>query len=623
MRPPGRSVLSAILVTGSLLVTACTTASTIDAAAPESPQNSADGEPLGQDPDRGVTAAPLPAVTPTVSSEASGAIRQPASEARPADGLTERERAALEPSPLGIPSVVDRNPLWYGSNHSSRENDLASVAYDQIPLETELALAPNGPFHRTIGVTPDDSRVWITLADPLGATTCPEGEPGSVLATMPLDSSEPPRFAQPNADLPANISAVHAGPEDHVLLYSSCGRYSAPVAFARVTSDGDFTNVRPLHEVTESVLFTYAPRWMWAFEAGGDHPREDTGRLVAIIPQLGVSAPGDATHGPADIYIDVESGAVLDVFPAEGTSSMSIGYSHAVGSGEGLYLNRQSVEDWTGPVWVMRAQRGFAADGSVSLAVGGEDGALVLSRHRLAETTTARVSSTAVTDLQWTPSGEALVISDDDGTRIIVGDNVTQLSAESGGLHFTRDGSTLVLAAERTHFFTFAPTPTPDDSTRITPFSQLDSGGLGPIRIDMSVSEVGDLLDIELTLQTIGEDNGAGACAWISSPDLGPISMLAETTGDGDARITAIRVDSGPWSTPSGLRVGSSEDEIRTALDGQLRENTHVYVPGNYLTFVPTDPADPYGVKFETNGHEAFAVHVGHHQWISYVEGCA
>jgi len=615
VRSPERSDLSAILVVCSLLVTACTTTSTIEAAAPETPQNS-----ITQDRDRGVTADPLPAVTPTVSSldEDASSIRKPID----GDELSELERAALQPSPLGIPSTTDRQPLWYGEPFTVREHDLANVTYAQTPLQIDLPL-PNDGSHRILGFTPDGSRAWVSIPDPVGNVTCGEDD-GSVLATIPLGGVEPPTLVQPADGLPANIWEVHAGPDGHVLIYASCGgHYVGPTAFARVTPDGNFTNVAPVHEELHKVLFVYEPRWIWATESGGEYSYDDTGRLVVVIPQWGMNAPGDATGGRADVYIDVETAEILDIFPSEAVATARLNYAAVVGTHENVMVDGEVLDEWTGPVWDIRTRRGFTTDGS-SAVVSGEDGAIVITRQGNEPVTTTRVSTTAVTDARWSPAGDALAISDANGTRLIVGSKEIQLTAAEGPLFFSPSGSMLLVDATTKHLFVFPPTTLPDDSTEVTAFSQIDSAGLGPIRIGMSVSELRALLDIDLTLQIGGVDDGVGSCAWITSPELGPISMLGQTTGDDDATITAISVyNTGPWATPSGLRIGSTEEEIRSAVAGQFDEQPHAYIAGNYIFFQPSDPDDPFGIKFETNGHEAFAVHVGYHEWISYVEGCA
>lgn len=152
----------------------------------------------------------------------------------------------------------------------------------------------------------------------------------------------------------------------------------------------------------------------------------------------------------------------------------------------------------------------------------------------------------------------------------------------------------------------------------------LSSSGLGPIKIGMSVAELSTVLGTQLTFDTIGLP-GAGECGWISdslaiSDD---VWIIVELTSATDAIVRRVTVTDGPWSTPSGISVGMTEQNVIDTFPNQIESQPHKYVEGTYLTYQPADVNDPNTVQFVNEGGTIVEIHAGDRDWVGLVEGCA
>jgi hypothetical protein len=166
----------------------------------------------------------------------------------------------------------------------------------------------------------------------------------------------------------------------------------------------------------------------------------------------------------------------------------------------------------------------------------------------------------------------------------------------------------------------------PESIAPIADSEVLSSAGLGPIRIGMSVSELATELGIAIEFDTIGP-RAAGDCGWITTTIDNDIWVLVEVLEDtNDAVVRRISTRSDRWATPSGIRVGTPEQQLYDTFGDQLDIDPHVYAPdGKYITFVPTDPTDPNTVDFWTEEADGVVsdIHVGDRDWVGFAEGCA
>lgn len=146
----------------------------------------------------------------------------------------------------------------------------------------------------------------------------------------------------------------------------------------------------------------------------------------------------------------------------------------------------------------------------------------------------------------------------------------------------------------------------------------LTPAGLGPVRIGMSRDEVARVLDVELRGEALDNE---GSCI-----ELFPSGAALKGTYFMflDGKLSRISIaEPGQITTPRGIHVGSTAEEVRKAYGEKLKAEPHHYVdlPAEYLTYWLKP--DVRGVRFETS-HDGKVeiIHAGTGS-IQLVEGCA
>ena len=161
-------------------------------------------------------------------------------------------------------------------------------------------------------------------------------------------------------------------------------------------------------------------------------------------------------------------------------------------------------------------------------------------------------------------------------------------------------------------FLLTSASPTPSYDWKLTP------AGWGPVRIGMNRDQVQKALDVELEGDAFDNE---GSCI-----ELFPESEQLKGTYfmflDGKlSRISVVESDK--VTTPRGIHVGSTADEVRTAYGEKLEAEPHHYIdlPAEYLTYWLKPRKS--GVRFETDAdRKVQTIHVGNDS-IQLVEGCA
>ncbi|HYC94868.1 MAG TPA: hypothetical protein VEB39_04135 [Sphingomicrobium sp.] len=154
--------------------------------------------------------------------------------------------------------------------------------------------------------------------------------------------------------------------------------------------------------------------------------------------------------------------------------------------------------------------------------------------------------------------------------------------------------------------------PAPSYDWKLTP------AGWGPVRIGMSREQVTKALQVEL--QGDAFDN-QGSCIELfpASEELKGIYFMFQ-----DGKLSRISVvETGKITTPRGIRVGATADEVRAAYGDKLQTEPHHYIdlPAEYLTYWLRPKAR--GVRFETDAQRKVeTIHAGNDS-IQLVEGCA
>lgn len=165
-----------------------------------------------------------------------------------------------------------------------------------------------------------------------------------------------------------------------------------------------------------------------------------------------------------------------------------------------------------------------------------------------------------------------------------------------------------------------SPTPTPTPSPdKLTANSKVTVIGIGPIKVGMTVAEASQAAGVPLVSE--GESPTPG-CEYVVPQDgLADVAFMVI-----DGRIARVDVWSGGRvTTPSGLGVGSTEDEIKQLFPNQIELEPHEYIDGHYVIFVPRDRADSnYRIVFETDRTgRVTQFRSGKLPEVMWVEGCA
>lgn len=160
--------------------------------------------------------------------------------------------------------------------------------------------------------------------------------------------------------------------------------------------------------------------------------------------------------------------------------------------------------------------------------------------------------------------------------------------------------------------FLLATTSVPATTWTLTP------DGWGPARIGMTRAQVSKALHVELQGNFIDNE---GTCQELVGVDdaLTGLFFMFE-----DGKLTRISAtEPSAITTPRGLHVGSTDEEVRKAYGEGLKAEPHHYEepPAEYLTFWLKPGRS--GVRFETDMHgKVESIHAGLSS-IQYVEGCA
>lgn len=154
--------------------------------------------------------------------------------------------------------------------------------------------------------------------------------------------------------------------------------------------------------------------------------------------------------------------------------------------------------------------------------------------------------------------------------------------------------------------------------------------GLAPVRMGMTVAEAEDALGAKL--QPLDTSDGASSeSCWYTRRTDGVDQAIPYMIRDG--RVARIDVDNGPpqsmeridpgVTTERGIRIGSSEEDVKKAYGPSLDITPHAYGDENdhYLTVLTADKSR--GIRFVTWEGKVDTFHVGTADAILLVEGCS
>jgi hypothetical protein len=149
------------------------------------------------------------------------------------------------------------------------------------------------------------------------------------------------------------------------------------------------------------------------------------------------------------------------------------------------------------------------------------------------------------------------------------------------------------------------------DMPKLTDSSSVTTAGIGPLTFGMTVAlaqpAIGTRLLTESGRAPVGE------CYYVK-PERGPAGLFMMVS---KSTIERIDIKSGNVKTRSGLGIGTTLDQLKTALKEQLQIN------GNTAVFVPTSANDAnYRVIFETDGTTVTSYRAGKVPEVTNAAGC-
>lgn len=159
----------------------------------------------------------------------------------------------------------------------------------------------------------------------------------------------------------------------------------------------------------------------------------------------------------------------------------------------------------------------------------------------------------------------------------------------------------------------------------LTGASRLSLQGIGPVAVGMTLPEASKAAGTPIHASPGSAVNDD--CSYARA-DEGPSGVAFMVTA---GRIVRIDVLPSPpettrpaVATVSGIRVGSTEQEVKDAYPGQISVQAHPYLPsGHYLVYTPTDPGlKGLGLVFETDGRNVTSFRSGQLGPVQLKERC-
>ncbi len=155
---------------------------------------------------------------------------------------------------------------------------------------------------------------------------------------------------------------------------------------------------------------------------------------------------------------------------------------------------------------------------------------------------------------------------------------------------------------------------------KLTSTSTITTGGLGPVRVEMTVEQATEAAGRAIIAPTDAAIAASPGCGFARVDGIDGVGFMLI-----DGVIKRVDVFSGPTSTASGAKIGSTEQEIMDLFPDIITVGPHQYVEnGHYLTLTPTaETLQDFRVVFETDGAVVTSYRSGKTPQVEWVEGCA
>lgn len=156
-----------------------------------------------------------------------------------------------------------------------------------------------------------------------------------------------------------------------------------------------------------------------------------------------------------------------------------------------------------------------------------------------------------------------------------------------------------------------APAPPELSTPKITDASPVSTVGIGGLTFGLTVPQAQAAIGMRLLTET--GQAPSGECYYVK-PEKGPegvFFMISKST------VERVDIRSGNVKTRSGLGIGTTVEQLKTALKDQLQQS------GTTYTFVPTSANDAnYRIIFETDGTKVTWFRAGKLGLVTNPTGC-
>ena len=144
----------------------------------------------------------------------------------------------------------------------------------------------------------------------------------------------------------------------------------------------------------------------------------------------------------------------------------------------------------------------------------------------------------------------------------------------------------------------------------------LSEDGLGQIQIGMTLAEA-------VNMGLLNENPNMNPRCDFVFPAVGAGIPDGVSVMVVKGKIARIDVDTGSVTTEDGVKVGDTEDRVKTVYGDELKVEPHKYIEGgHYLTVMGDSASAGKALVFETDGKRVTMFRGGRLPEVKWVEGC-
>ena len=144
----------------------------------------------------------------------------------------------------------------------------------------------------------------------------------------------------------------------------------------------------------------------------------------------------------------------------------------------------------------------------------------------------------------------------------------------------------------------------------------LSEDGLGQIQIGMTLTEA-------VNMGLLNENPNMNPRCDFVFPAVGAGIPDGVSVMVVKGKIARIDVDTGSVTTEDGVKVGDTEDRVKTVYGDELKVEPHKYIEGgHYLTVMGDSASAGKALVFETDGKRVTMFRGGRLPEVKWVEGC-